>query len=284
MASARPLVNRLRRTARRSRGLTRWWILRRLARDPRPPFVVFTMGKVASTTVYRSLTPVAAPVLKVHSVRSERLAVMEESYRRTDPKALPRHLLHGWHLMDRPPTPDAPWTVITLVRDPIQRSVSDFFHSGSRMGRLDTEATAGRLARFVEREGIPRTLDWFERELEPVLGIDVLSHPFDPAIGHATVETPAARLLVLRQESLDVAPAALGRFLGLDHDVVLDAYNVGAAKPYAAAYADATEQLRFDDHVLDLAYESTWAKHFYSPAERQALRARWGRSASEPVA
>lgn len=272
------MADRLRRVARRSRRLTRWRLLRRLAHDPRPPVVVFSMGKVASTAIYRSLAGVApGPVLKVHSLRPDRLAAMEAGYRRTDARALPRHLLHAWHLADRPPTPAAPWAVVTMVRDPIQRSVSDFFQSGGRLGRLDRPTTVERLHRFVEREGVPRTLDWFDQELGPTLGIDVLEHPFDPAVGHAVVETPSVRLLVLRQESLDSAPGALGRFLGLGHDVDIVADNMGAAKPYAAAYTEATDQLRFDDQVLDLAYESTWAKHFYSPAERQALRARWGR-------
>ena len=244
------------------------------------------MGKVASTAVFRSLMAVGppGPVLKVHSLLPERLAVMEEAYRETDPRSLPRHLVHAWHLMDRWPTVQGPWSVVTMVRDPIQRSVSDFFQSGGRTGRLRDDGLTERVARFVEREGIPRTLGWFDQELAPVLGIDVLEHPFDPAEGSAVIETPAVRLLVLRQESLHVAPAALGRFLGLDHDVPVAPDNVGAAKPYAAAYADANEALRFDDRVLDLAYGSRWAEHFYSPAEREALRARWGRSAGQPVA
>lgn len=243
------------------------------------------MGKVASTAIFRSVTAaVDGPVLKVHSLLPDRLAAMEASYRRTDPQALPRHLLHAWHLVGRRPTPEAPWAVVTVVRDPIQRSVSEFFQSGRRMGRLDEATTAERLHRFVEREGVPRTLDWFDRELRPVLGIDVLEHPFDPVVGHALVEGPGVRLLVLRQESLDVAPAALGELLGVGHDVAIAVDNVGSTKPYASAYAAATDGLRFDDRVLDLAYGSRWAKHFYAPEERAALRARWGRSAGEPVA
>lgn len=277
--------DQLRRAARRSRRLTRWRLLRRLARDTRPPVVVFTMGKVASTAIYRSLAAAAdRPVLKVHSLLPERLAAMDAGYRTTSPGTLPRHLVHAWHLVDRPPTPEAPWDVVTVVRDPIQRSVSDFFQSGRRLGRLEATSLAPRLARFVEREGVPRTLDWFDLELRPVLGIDVLSHPFDPAVGHVLIEAAGVRLLVLRQESLHVAPAALARLLGRADEVPIAVDNVGSTKPYAPAYAAAVDGLRLDDSVLDLAYESRWATHFYSPAERAELRARWGRSAGEPVA
>lgn len=279
------MADGLRRAARRSRRLTKWRLLRRLDRAAGPPVVVFTMGKVASTAVFRAVSAsVEQPVLKVHSLRPARVASMEAGYVRTDRQALPRHLLHAWHLMDRPPTSQAPWTVITMVRDPIQRSVSDFFQSGRRLGRLDDPATAiPRLRRFVERDGVPRTLGWFDEELRPVLDVDVFEHPFDPVVGHLVVETPVVRLLVLRQESLATAPDALGRFLGVPHPVAIPAENAAIAKPYAEQYTAVLNGLQLDAATLELAYDSRFAEHFYSPEERAAFRRRWGGSADQLI-
>lgn len=268
-----------RRVARRSYALTRWRLLRRLARDRRDPVVVFCMGKTASSAVVRAVRgAVPGPVHKIHLLAPESVARSEAVYRRTDPGARPRHIFHAAHLMRRLPTAEHPWTVITIVRDPVARAASDFFQSGRRRGWLtDPVSTTARFERFAAVEGIPRTLAWFDEELAPTLGIDVFAHPFDPDAGYGIIETPAVRLLVLRQESLAAAPAALARFLDLPEPLALPTENDAATKSYAALYAAVVASARLPADVLDRAYDSRFATHFYSPTERDEQRARWTR-------
>ena len=98
------------------------------------------------------------------------------------PTRRPRHVFHAAHLLRHLPTPEHPWLVVTIVREPAMRAISDFFQSGQRLGRLgDDASTTARFVRFAAADGIPRTVDWFDRELGPTLGIDVYDHPFDPA-------------------------------------------------------------------------------------------------------
>jgi hypothetical protein len=269
-----------RRLARRSYTLTKWRLLRRMERQHGMPVVVFCMSKTASSAVMRAVREaVEQPVYKIHLLSPERIARQEAHYRRTDPSARPRHIFHASHLVRHLPTPEDPWLVVTIVREPVIRSASDFFQSGRRHGRLgDEAATVALFERFAIDEGIPRTTDWFDRELAPTLGIDVYDHPFDPATGFGTIETPSVRMLLLRQESLDRAPRALADFLGLRDDVTIEPENVGAAKDYSGLYAAVLGDARFDDDALDLAYGSRYARHFYSPAELDELRARWGRT------
>jgi hypothetical protein len=269
-----------RRLARRSYALTKWRLLRRMERQRGVPVVVFCMSKTASSAVVRAVRDaVSQPVYKVHLLAPDRIQQQEEHYRRTDPEIRPRHIFHASHLVRHLPTPEHPWLVVTIVREPVIRSASDFFQSGRRLGRLgDEEETLALFERFAIDQGIPRTTDWFDRELAPTLGIDVYEHPFDPAVGYAVIETPAVRLLVLRQESLDAAPRALADFLGVAADVAIPAENVGAAKEYGDLYAAVVGRARFGADALDLAYGSRYARHFYSPTEIDDLRARW----SEP--
>ncbi len=272
------LRERLRHLPRRSYALTKWRLLRRMDRDREDPIVVFCMSKTASSAIVRAVQHcLHRPVYKVHLLTPVAVARVEAQYRRTDPTARPRHILHASHLLRRPPTTEHPWTVVTIVREPIGRSASDFFQSGARLGRLgDAPTTIAAFVRFATAQGIPRTIAWFDRELRVSLGIDVYEYPFDPAIGYATIETPSVRLLILRQESLDVAPRALGHFLGLPEPLALTRENDAARKPYSDLYDTVLQEARLAASSLDLAYTSRFAQHFYSPAELDGFRARWG--------
>jgi hypothetical protein len=241
------------------------------------PVVIFTMSKTGSTTLVRALNGVIDdPVYKVHLLVPSHVHRAEEQYRRTDPNARPWHILHASHLLRHLPTEESPWRMITVVREPIARAASDFFQSGARRGRLDDPATAtARFEEFAVRESIPRTASWFDDEFRASLGVDVLAHAFDPSVGHATIEAPTVRLLVLRQEDLYQAGDALAEFLGLPAAVPIGAVNVGAAKWYSDLYANVLRDARFDDAALELAYGSDYARHFYSEGERARFAERW---------
>ena len=282
--SVRRLRNLLRQLPRRSYRLTKWRLLRRMERRTEDPVVVYAMSKTASSAIVRAVRgAVSQPVYKVHLLTPESVSRAEERYRQTDRGARPRHIFHASHLLRHLPTAEHPWLVITIVREPVMRSASDFFQSGRRLGRLaDGAAATALFARFATEQGIPRTLDWFDQELEPNLGIDVYAHPFDPATGYCIIESPAVRLLLLRQESLDVAPKALGQFLGLAQDLPVDRENEGAQKEYSDLYAAVARDVRFPEAMLERTYNSRFAQHFYSSEELDRFRRRWAHGDGEP--
>jgi len=262
----------------------------RLFGRPPAPIVVFSMGKTGSTAIARAVHDATGRrVFQVFRLDAERLAQAEQRYR-ANAKRAPAgrpvpfpgalHLWESEHLLRHPPTAAAPWTVITTVREPIAQAVSAFFHGSVRRG-LPTDApvegnmvdrlTADLLAEHWERA----PLRWFDRELEPALGIDVFAEPFDPALGHAVIETPRARLLLLRQENLDAAPDVLARFLGVRAPVPVPARNQAAGKEYGEVYAEFLRSVRLPDPVLDEVYGSRYARHFYADTELTRFRRRW---------
>ena len=96
-----------------------------LWRMPRtePPLVVFSMGKTGSTAIARAIRDATGdPVFQVFRLEPERLAQAERRYRAAQPRAPypgARHLWESAFLLRRPPRADAPWTVVTTVREPI---------------------------------------------------------------------------------------------------------------------------------------------------------------------
>jgi hypothetical protein len=249
------------------------------------PLVVFSMGKTGSTAIARAVHEATGRhVFQVFRLDGERLAHAEERYRaniRHSPAtgAVPfpgaLHLWESEHLLRNPPTPAAPWTVITTVREPIAQAVSAFFHGSVRRG-IPADASVDRLTADLLAEQWQRApLRWFDREFEPALGVDVLAEPFDPALGHAVIETARARVLLLRQENLDTAPEVLGRFLGRPGPVPVPARNQATTKEYGEVYADFLRSVRLPDPVLDEVYGSRYARHFYADTELTRFRRRW---------
>jgi len=257
------------------------WRMRRTE----PPLVVFTMGKTGSTAIARAIHDATGdPVFQVFRLEPEGLEQAEQRYRAAQPRAPypgARHLWESAYLLRQPPRAGAPWTVVTAVREPVAQAVSAFFHGRGRRShfqgdptgpepsaeQLVDELVAGRWAR--------PPLRWFDREFAPALGVDVYDHSFDPAVGSAVVETPAVRVLLLRQENLAAAPAALARFLGRPAPVAIPPRNEASTKGYGPRYAEFVAAARMPDRLLDQAYDSRYARHFYADSELEGFRRRW---------
>jgi Putative capsular polysaccharide synthesis protein len=257
------------------------WRMRRTE----PPLVVFSMGKTGSTAIARALHDATGdPVFQVFRLEPVRLAQAEQRYRAAQPRrsfggaSFPgaRHLWESAYLLRQPPRADAPWTVVTTVREPVAQAVSAFFHGrGRRPQTGGVQDVTQLVAELVAGDWVRPPLRWFDREFAPALGVDVYGHAFDPAVGHAVIETPALRVLLLRQENFASAPAALARFLGRPDPVPVPPRNEASTKGYGPRYAEFVAAARLPDDVLHKAYSSRYARHFYADSEREAFRRRW---------
>jgi hypothetical protein len=266
------------RFAGRSYVVSKQVALARMRRNT-PPVVVFSMGKTGSTAVARAVQDATGDrVFQVFRLDAERLAQAERRYRAGARSPFPgaMHLWESTYLVRRPPTAAAPWTVITTVREPIAQAVSAFFHGGVRRGVVHDDTTTDTLTETLLAERWVRApLRWFEREFVPAFGIDVFGEPFDPQLGYGTVETPSVRVLLIRQENFDVAPDVLAQFLRRDAPVPVPARNEATTKDYAARYREFLASVRLPSPVLDEAYTSRYARHFYAEAELERFRQRW---------
>ncbi len=237
------------------------------------PIVVFSMAKTGSSAIAAALRAAnAGAVHHVHDLDPEFLAREEAEYRWG---GRPWRIWDAQRLLRRPPTVDAPWRVVSIVRDPIAQTMSAFFQPGSRRGYLHPTATVASLqARFGDRlDHLP--LRWFGTHVQPTLGIDVYATPFERELGYQIMTTPMVRLLLLRCEDLAVAPAALAELLGRDEPIDVPRVNVGADKDYAELYEAFRVAVRPDKAQLDRAYGSRLVQHFYSNDEIARFHALW---------
>lgn len=241
------------------------------------PILIYTMGKVGSMSLQRSLPAVTGrPTAHFHAMTSS-------GYRaaRRAPGRLPHGYLHGryFQLRTRLPRP-APWDVVTVVRDPLARIFSAFFQVGERFQLLDAvdgndiASLSSRFARFYDQYG---TSDWFETEFEAGTGIDVYAHA-RPLDGCSVIGSRRFRVLLLRAEELPrVGPVALQGFFDTPAPVEISRTNAATDKDYAELYARLRASIVVPDDILDDAYGSRFAGHMYTSAELGAFRSNWRR-------
>ncbi len=280
-----------RRFAGRSYAISKRYAMWQMRGGGDRPIVVFTMGKTGSTAIaarslpsdgstcaFRSSGSTRPSSRARNSATSRRAASAKRGGDATSTGPFPG-ALHLWEtefLLRHMPTAEKPWNVITTVREPVAQAVSAFFHGGGRSGALQHGADVASLTeRMLAEDWLRMPMRWFEREFLPTLGIDVFAQPFDPAAGFSLIETPAARVLLARQENLEGAPDALRGFLGLPAPVPIARRNEAGAKDYASAYRSFLREVRLPDAVLERAYATAYSRHFYSADELAAFRPRW---------
>ncbi|RMF29402.1 MAG: hypothetical protein D6759_13910, partial [Chloroflexi bacterium] len=248
------------------------------------PLIVYQMGKVGSSTVVASLEALSldSPIYHIHTLTWEGIRSGERIYRAIYGDSRPpsfsrmKHLLASRHLrrqLDRG-VRGPRWKVITLVRDPIARNISDFFQLidwwlPHFLPRYEAgEATIEEaIATFLERYYHDEPLNWFDIELKASLGIDVFATPFPKSTGYQVYQGEGVDLLVLKLERLDeCAPEAFRAFLGVERFELIRA-NVSSDKMYGDAYRAFVKAIRLPDSYIEQMYTSRYVRHFYSDEE-----------------
>lgn len=254
-----------------------------LATPEQVPVLVYTMGKVGSSSIAQSLSQQflsqkTHPVFQIHRMNPEHIQAVRSEYLRHHHKPpkddIGLALYHGVIKQCRPAK------IITLVRDPIHRNISAFFQNFGRFtgvnyqqSSLSTEALIeGFLANY--NHTIPLT--WFDQEIKAVLGFDVYQYPFSQAQGCLQHTHKNFEILILKSEIEDrVKEQAIQNFLGLKA-FQLQRYNVAQTKAYSQTYQAFLQTIQLPDSYLEAMYQAPYTQHFYSAAEITKMRQKWG--------
>ncbi|MBW2020574.1 MAG: hypothetical protein JRI58_11090 [Deltaproteobacteria bacterium] len=260
-----------------------------LAKNNITPILVYQMGKVGSITVYRSLkaAKIRNPIIHCHFLSRENIRNVEQYFLSLPSQEVPDHIekcKRVSHYIHRNMKKHR-WKVVTLVRDPVAREISDLFQNlkvvvpDLRVSKttanieLATNTLLNTLKNFDESKDYACT--WFDLELKDVFKIDVYDHPFDKQKGYQIYQGTNADTLLIRLEDLSKClKAAMADFLNIP-DVALIRSNVGANKAYKQLYAKVESSIRIPRDSLDKIYSSKYARTFYSEEEICRFKRRW---------
>lgn len=259
----------------------------------RTPVVAYSMPKTASAAVYKALRRAPGVLaLKSHTLRPEHWRK-----RRLDPAWMPGWTgmwRDHWHtdrlIHQRIVARGRPCRFIALVRDPVATNLSAFVYFASywfadlpACPSLRDMPEPELLDAFLTRYPHHVTTDWFDLEPKAELGIDVYATPFPHDAGHAVYQQGPFEMLVLRTELPDEAKNdAINAFLGT-RSVRVPRFNTSEQHGVATPQKTLKRLIAARPDYVNALIDHRFTAHFWSPAEREAMRARWlGGDAAAP--
>jgi hypothetical protein len=218
-----------------------------------------------------------APVYHIHRMNPEYIAHVRAKHEGYEVELDSVGLKLYRHVMQK----QRPARLITLVREPVGRNISDFFRHMDLF--MDSNPAEGNLhsvealiTGFLNRPPNPVPLTWFDREMRPVLSFDVFARPFPKEKGYARYTLGPFDLLILKLEVPDTEKERIiADFVGLER-FDLTRWNTGAQEDYAETYRRFKQRLVLPRAHLDELLTSKYARHFYTDAEIARVYERWG--------
>lgn len=276
--------------------------LRKKYPKSRKKILIYTMGKVGSTSIYESLLGhyKTHNCIHLHRLSNEYLTEREQLMKRDvfpNKKNFSEHLFTD--LLWKPQwvktnffNEDSELSVITVIREPISRNISLFFQWMEFREHEDQYEFKSRHRKYPYHITTPKDdisalykiffeefdanthLEWIETEFNQVLGIDLLAHEFDKAMGYSIIKKPNLRALVLKLEEMDhVLKEAIVEFLGLEIEV--SSANKADAKKIKNVYKMFKDNIEIPQSYINALYDAPYMRHFYGDSQIELFKQNW---------
>lgn len=233
--------------------------------------LVYSTGKVGSTTLEASLLNSFPSVLKVHSLTESGICEYEKFKGEGFVAQRERLAVEKLHKNNDSVI------VFTVSRDPIAAVVSSVFHNYGIYFNVTERQYFDQIRDVII--GSTRTwdyfLDWYPKEFEVVIGFDVLSEKLDWGNGALIFETGRFTIVVFRLENLtNWFQPAMCKLLG-NGSYELLSRNQAFSKKYADVYDEFCKKVSLPKNFVDRVYASRYAKTFYCQSELEMFSQKW---------
>ncbi|WP_052597331.1 putative capsular polysaccharide synthesis family protein [Aureispira sp. CCB-QB1] len=242
------------------------------------PIVIYSMGKVGSLSLYHSIRSHSnSPIFHIHSLNQRRI---DWEYKTCRAKGWwPDSKNTGALIYNKKIQPNQPTSIITTIREPIERNVSAFFEVFRYYNNMDASNYDNDVSLLQEQflQLVPHDypLNWLDDELKMMLEIDVFATNFDTQKKYKEYQRGNFELLLMRVDLPDAKKEKrLKEFLNIPN-LKLERHNIGAQKDYAHLYHTFKTSLRLPKNYVEQMLDSKYCRHFYSQEERHSLFKKW---------
>lgn len=239
--------------------------------------IIHTLGKVGSSTVYRELKKISPwnNIFHTHFLSDEWLNVRlkDGNHFDSNQKAAKKVFSYLEHY------PNNKKFIISLVREPVSREVSNFMQNPKDF--LDSDILSYSIddlqKEYLKNLSYDYTLDWFDSEFLNYTGFDVYSRPFDKENGYSIYQHGDFMVLIIKLEKLnDCFSESMKEFLGLDLNLSRNS-NQSSQKNISGVYYELKNSLRFTEFELNETYSHKYVTHFYTEDEIMFFKNKWSK-------
>lgn len=247
------------------------------------PILIYQVGKVGSTSISAAIKDSirdVVPVYQVHNI--VHAAELKERDVKSGSFSSQKHFNLGQSLLEAiSAQPSLSFKVITGIREPITRWVSEIFQNiDTRYNFLknpDGSINEDEVVRFIKASirNEPQSR-WFEEEIGSLFGVSVRDIHLDKEKCCCVLKKNNNSFFFYKQEGLSSSTGdILAEFLELD-SLSIEKLNVTENKPvFSSAYTKILHNLSFPRADLDSIYSLPLYKSFYSDEEIEGFYKRW---------
>lgn len=256
------------------------------------PVIVYQFGKVASSSIHKSLEKANYLSFQVHFLDSQNIKDYKQKLIKIN-LPIPNHAIVGSQLsryLKYLIITNKPLKIITLIREPIGRNISAFFEGDNfemfnnyrfdPKKKYDIDCLINNFIKASSEDLFPLEcsyfpLKWFDLEMKKALGIDIYQYPFPKEKGILRVKHNNIDILILKSKIEDsLKEKSIAEFLGVDSFKIIRS-NVSDKKKYNRVYQEFTNKIKLPRDYLEKMCSSKYTKHFYSKDEIDKILAKW---------
>ncbi len=250
-------------------------MLKKLTYSDNDVFLIYSMGKVGSSSIYTSLKNQKrySDIYHVHFLSNNWLdKILPELH-----ESFHSNIKLGYDILNFiEKHPQKKLRIITLVREPVMRGISDLFQNWRHLYDDIEEIDNTKLKERVENIKHDYTLNWFDTEFLEYLNVDIYSLPFDKEKGYAIYDYDRFDILLIKLEALnEIGASAMAKFLA--EEFKLSKANTSALKKTNEKYNFLKKNVKMDDTKLTNLYASKYVQHFYSENEIEGFKKTWSK-------
>lgn len=235
-----------------------------MSKETEPVIVVYTMGKVASTSVSRALKASNMPCYDIHSIAQKRyLTSLRSHMDNPDLVRIPKHLIESLHAMNAI-REGRKVKLISLIREPVGRNIAAVFENLPKRLAEEEGAVLKRLQTYhVEVPDV-----WFREDFIPTLGLKIFAMKHDKTADHFKFQNGNLEALLLKVHVSDERKSELvSAYLGKEIEITRE--NTAQDKWYSALHAKLANDRRvLSQDFLQRCMSLRYYKAFYSREER----------------
>jgi len=223
--------------------------------------LVYTMGKVASTTISESITSARIECHDIHTLRESSLFFQMKKSVETG--VLPHnHIgrsINIYHRFQRA----SKVKIITCLRDSFSRNVSAIFQNLPQK-----EYTLNDVRNIIENSAPDAPGSWLRNEFAATIGINLLREKFNINDKYAVLKKDRFEILSMRIDlSNDKKQELISDFVG--EEIVLQNKNEAQNKWYDDLYREFRAKGELSEEWVTRCVKSKYMEKFYSEVERQ---------------